>query len=240
MLSLQSKPHVAVLLRALATATCEDGPACFSSSLSAEDMVITDAILTASLDIEIFTIDTGRLHGDTLELLELIRRRYDHAVRVYAPDPASVSQYAALHGRDAFYDSAALRRECCRIRKVEPLERALAGKSVWITGLRCVAAAREAVPASQFDEAHGVLKVNPLAEWTENEVWEYLRERDVPYNRLYDHGYRSIGCAPCSRPTVAGEDVRAGRWWWEEGAVKECGLHVHEDGRLVRKEAVTQ
>jgi phosphoadenosine phosphosulfate reductase len=239
MLSSQSPSHPDALLSALTAASREHGAAAFSSSLSAEDMVITDVILTAGLDIEIFTIDTGRLHADTLELLEVIRRRYGYAVRVYAPDATSVSKYVTVHGRDAFYESPELRRECCGIRKVEPLKRALAGKSVWITGLRRVSAHRDAVPLRQFDEAHRVLKINPLAEWTEGEVWEYLREREIPYNRLYDQGYRSIGCAPCTRPTVTGEDVRAGRWWWEQGAAKECGLHVNEAGRLVRQQPVT-
>jgi phosphoadenosine phosphosulfate reductase len=226
------------LVHALAAAARDHAPAAFASSLSAEDMVITDAILTAGLDVEIFTIDTGRLHGDTLEMLERIRSRYGREVRVYTPEPAAVAQYVSTHGRDAFYESVSLRHECCRIRKIEPLARALAGKNAWITGLRRVPGARDDVPHSEYDPAHRLVKVNPLAQWTEPQVWEYLRERDVPFNRLYSQGYRSIGCAPCTRPTVTGEDVRAGRWWWEQGAVKECGLHVNEDGRLARTKEV--
>jgi phosphoadenosine phosphosulfate reductase len=227
-----------LLLRDLTAAAGPHGPAAFSSSLSAEDMVITDVILTAGLDIEIFTIDTGRLHEETLELLDRIRDRYRHDIRVYAPEAAAVAAYVGQHGRDAFYQSFELRRECCHLRKVEPLKRALAGKRAWITGLRQVTGAREHLARYQFDETHGAIKFNPLASWSETEVWDYLRERDVPYNRLYDHGYRSIGCAPCTRPTLPTEDVRAGRWWWEQGTAKECGLHVDDRGRLVREREV--
>lgn len=222
------------LLRTLAAAARDYAPAAFSSSLSAEDMVVTHAILSAGLDIEIFTLDTGRLHGDTLDLIGEIRRRYGCDIRVYTPHAAAVSRYIARHGRDGFYDSSELRRECCHIRKVEPLQRALAGKGAWVTGLRTVAAARDAIPVQQFDPAYGLVKVNPLAAWTEDDVWEYVRANNVPCNRLYEQGYRSIGCAPCSRPTTPGEEIRAGRWWWEQGAVRECGLHVNAEGELVR------
>jgi phosphoadenosine phosphosulfate reductase len=232
MLSLASRSEE--LLRTLSAAARDHAPAAFSSSLSAEDMVVTDAILGAGLDIEIFTLDTGRLHGDTLALIGRIRARYGYDVRVYTPEPEAVARYVAMHGADAFYESIELRRECCRVRKVEPLKRALAGKRAWVTGLRQVAAARDAVPLQAFDESYGVLKVNPLAQWSEENVWEYINANRVPYNRLYEQGYRSIGCAPCTRPTVAGEDVRAGRWWWEQGAVRECGLHMNAEGKLVR------
>ncbi|HEX2830442.1 MAG TPA: phosphoadenylyl-sulfate reductase [Burkholderiales bacterium] len=223
-----------ILARTLRDAARDHAPAAFSSSLSAEDMVVTDAILSAGIDIEIFTLDTGRLHGDTLELIQKIKQRYGYAVRVYTPQADAVAHYIARHGRDGFYDSPELRRECCHIRKVEPLQRALAGKGAWVTGLRSVAHAREAISVRQFDAAYGLVKVNPLATWTEEDVWEYVRANDVPCNRLYDQGYRSIGCAPCSRPTTPGEEVRAGRWWWEQGAVRECGLHVSAEGKLVR------
>ena len=210
-------------------------PAALSSSLSAEDMVVTDAILTANLDIEIFTIDTGRLHGDTLDLLDAIRLRYRYQVRVFTPDAALVAQYVTGHGRDAFFSSAQLRRECCRIRKVEPLKRALRGKKAWITGLRREdSTGRSSVARSEFDATHRLVKVNPLADWSEDDVWEYLRAYSVPYNALYDQGYRSIGCAPCTRPVVTGEDIRAGRWWWEQDQGKECGLHTGPDGTLSR------
>jgi phosphoadenosine phosphosulfate reductase len=222
------------LLRTLSTAAREHSPAAFSSSLSAEDMVITDAILTAGIDIEIFTLDTGRLHAETRAMVGVIRHRYGYEVRVVTPRAEAVADFVSRHGRDAFYTSTELRRACCGIRKVEPLERALAGKRAWITGLREVAGARERVEPIAYDDRLGLLKLNPLARWSEADVWSYLRAKDVPYNRLYDQGYRSIGCAPCTRPTLPDEDVRAGRWWWEQGAVRECGLHVSEDGRLQR------
>jgi phosphoadenosine phosphosulfate reductase len=198
-------------------------------------MVITDAILRRRLEIGIFTLDTGRLHADTLNVLSAIRERYGYEVQVFRPDPAAVSDYIESFGRDAFYESVELRKRCCHIRKVEPLERALAGKEAWITGQRREqTATRAGLQVEDYDAARGIVKLNPLADWTETEVWDYIRERDVPYNVLHDQGYRSIGCAPCTRPTTAGEDVRAGRWWWELREARECGLHVGPDGRLER------
>jgi phosphoadenosine phosphosulfate reductase len=223
------------LERLLVRAGLEHAPAALASSLSAEDMVITDAILRRKLGIEIFTLDTGRLHADTLSVLSAIRERYGYEVQVFRPDPAAVAEYVASFGRDAFYESADLRKRCCHIRKVEPLERALRGKEAWVTGQRREqAATRTGLKIQEYDEARAIVKFNPLADWTEAEVWHYIRERDVPYNALHDQGYRSIGCAPCTRPTVTGEDVRAGRWWWELREARECGLHVTADGRLVR------
>ena len=219
-------------LRAIAG---EFSPAALAHSLQAEDMVLTDAIARARLPIDVFVLDTGRLHGDSLALVDKIRRHYGIDVQVYAPDAAAVADYIRARGRDAFYDSVELRKECCRIRKVEPLARALAGRKAWITGQRREqAASRAALAERELDAAHGIEKFNPLAAWTEAQVWEYIRAQRVPYNRLYDQGYRSIGCAPCSRPVRPGEDIRAGRWWWEEAGQKECGLHLAPDGRLVR------
>jgi phosphoadenosine phosphosulfate reductase len=216
-------------------------PAALASSLSAEDMVLTDAIFRADLPIEIFTLDTGRLHGDTLALVAAIERHYGRAIRVVTPDAGAVAAYVAGHGADAFFASLELRKRCCAIRKVEPLARALQGKRAWVTGLRrAQAATRDAIPVRAFDAVHGIEKFNPLVDWSEDDVWAYVREHGVPYNRLHDQGYRSIGCAPCTRPTVTGEDTRAGRWWWEAPESKECGLHVAPDGRLVRnKEEAT-
>jgi len=231
---LNQAQRVEALQESLAQAARDYGPAVFSSSLSAEDMVITDVILTRKLDIGIFTIDTGRLHADTIDLLTRVDRKYGYVIQVYRPDPGSVNDYVYAHGRDAFYDSVVLRRECCRIRKVEPLRRALAGKRMWITGLRESAGAREQLTSFHLDKTYGVLKSNPLAQWSEDDVWAYLHAHDVPYNRLYEQGYRSIGCAPCTRPSLPHETERAGRWWWEEGQLKECGLHLDAHGRLVR------
>jgi len=201
-------------------------PVALASSLSIEDMVITDAIARFQLPIEVFVLNTGRLHSETLAVLEETRARYRIALNIYEPDSRAVEQYVAAHGRDAFYGSVELRKRCCEIRKVEPLRRALAGKRAWITGQRREhAASRAALAESEFDLDNGLHKFNPLAAWSEADVWQYVRTHQVPYNRLYDQGYRSIGCAPCTRPVVAGEDPRAGRWWWEIAEHKECGLH---------------
>lgn len=202
-------------------------PAVLASSLSAEDMVLTHAIAAARLPIGVFVLDTGRLNAETLALVGETERIYGLKIEVYRPVAKDVAHYVGVHGRDAFYNSVELRKRCCEIRKVEPLGRALAGKRAWITGQRRSQAANRAQLAErEHDAAHGLEKFNPLAAWTESEVWDYLRLHRVPYNRLYDQGYRSIGCAPCSRPVLPSEDVRAGRWWWEQPEHKECGLHV--------------
>ena len=213
-------------------------PAVLANSLQAEDLVLTHAIATAGLPIGVFVLDTVRLHAETLGLIDAIRQRYSLQVELYRPQAAAVENYVQLHGRDAFYRSLELRQRCCGIRKVEPLARALAGKRAWITGQRREqAASRAELAEHEYDAAHGLEKFNPLATWSESEVWQYLREHGVPYNRLYDEGYRSIGCAPCTRPVLPTEDARSGRWWWEQPETKECGLHVAPDGRLVRTKA---
>jgi phosphoadenosine phosphosulfate reductase len=214
------------LQRALGAIATGHAPAVLASSLGAEDMVLTDAILGNGIAIEIFTLDTGRLHPETLSVLERVRARYGYDVRVYRPHADAVDRYVGELGLDAIYRSVELRRRCCEIRKVEPLARALAGKAAWVTGLRrAQSVTRADLPLQEFEAAHGLWKFNPLAEWSERDVWDYLRSRDVPYNPLHDRGFRSIGCAPCTRPTAAGEDLRAGRWWWEDAQTKECGLH---------------
>jgi phosphoadenosine phosphosulfate reductase len=245
--TLATRRHAGLLDRAdaLELALAEIGaahaPAAFASSLSAEDMVLTDAILRTGAPIGIFTIDTGRLHGDTLRLLDAIRSRYGRSIETFRPEPHAVREYVDLFGRDAFYRSQNLRKRCCEIRKIEPLRRALAGKRAWVTGLRRdQSATRSAVPKHGFDPVHGIEKFNPLADWREAEVWSYIRAFGVPYNPLYDQGYRSIGCAPCTRPVAPDEDVRAGRWWWEASGPRECGLHLGPDGRLVRAAAAAE
>jgi phosphoadenosine phosphosulfate reductase len=226
---------IAELEAMLARIARTHAPSALASSLSAEDMVLTDVILRRGFRIDIFTLDTGRLHGDTLAVVEAIQSRYGYRVAVHKPDAAAVAGYVAAFGRDAFYESADLRKRCCQIRKVEPLQRALQGRKSWITGQRrAQAVTREALPLEEYDAVHRLAKFNPLAGWSEDQIWDYLRLNRVPYNRLHDEGYRSIGCAPCTRPTVAGEDVRAGRWWWEAQESRECGLHLSPDGRLVR------
>ena len=214
-------------------------PATLASSLSAEDMVLTDIIGRERLPIGIFVLDTGRLHGDTLGLAGRIRQHYGISVRIVQPQPQAVSEYVVRFGRDAFYESAELRQKCCAIRKVEPLFRALAGMQAWITGMRRdQSLSRSAILIEEWDEKHRLKKFNPLAEWSEPEVWSHIRRDEVPYNPLYDQGYRSIGCAPCTRPVVAGEDARAGRWWWETQAASECGIHLSADGKITREKAL--
>lgn len=229
---------VDALERVLTEIAATHSPAAVASSLSAEDMVITDAVFRAGLPIEVFTLDTGRLHGDTLRVMAAVEERYGRAITVFRPDPHAVLDYVSMFGRDAFYESVHLRQRCCEIRKVEPLRRALAGKRAWITGLRRdQSAGRSGLAAQSHDPVHGIAKFNPLAGWSEADVWSYIRVLRLPYNALYDQGYRSIGCAPCTRPVLPGEDVRAGRWWWEQPESRECGLHLGSDGKLVRVKA---
>jgi phosphoadenosine phosphosulfate reductase len=211
-------------------------PAALACSLSVEDVVLADLIGRARLPIEIFVLDTGRLHGDTLDLVDRIEQRYGIALRMHRPHPQAVNEYVVRCGRDAFYQRVDLRKQCCAIRKVEPLKRALAGKRAWITGLRRgQSALRGGIAIEEFDQAHGIAKFNPLAGWSEAEVWDHIGRYEVPYNPLYNQGYRSIGCAPCTRPVVAGEDARAGRWWWENDGASECGIHFSPDGKIVRE-----
>jgi phosphoadenosine phosphosulfate reductase len=202
-------------------------PAAFACSFGAEDMVLLDAIAQHARTIEVFTLDTGRLPEETYALLETARDRYPIVIRTYFPDAAAVEAWVEQNGPNAFYKSVAQRQQCCHIRKVEPLRRALAGKKSWITGLRREqSAARQALERESWDEANGLIKINPLLDWTNDDVWAYIRTHNVPYNALHDRGYPSIGCAPCTRAIQPGEDIRAGRWWWETTA-KECGLHQH-------------
>ena len=230
--------RIAALEVVLARIATEYAPATFASSLSIEDMVITDAILRNSIDISIFSLDTGRMHADTLAVIDAIGAKYGRAITTWHPEPEAVRQYVTVHGRDALYKSVDLRKQCCEIRKVAPLRRALAGHRAWLTGLRREqSTTRTELAPQSFDAVFGLEKFNPLADWSELEVWTYLRFYDVPYNALYDQGYRSIGCAPCTRPVIEGEDVRAGRWWWEAPDSKECGLHVGPDGKLQRSKA---
>jgi len=229
---------VAETLRTLERVASDFSPAVFASSLAAEDMVLTDLILKVGLPIAIFSLETGRLHAETLDMVAKVKATYGYDIALYHPRTAAVDAYVAQHGLNAFYDSVEMRRECCRIRKVEPLGRALAGKRAWVTGQRrAQAATRAELHVEEQDAAHGMTKFNPLADWSEQDVWDYLRAHDVPYNALHDQGYPSIGCAPCTRAVEPGEDVRAGRWWWENPDSKECGLHL-VDGKLIRIKSV--
>ena len=213
--------------RLLAAIEKNHSPAALASSFGAEDMVLLDLIARDGLGISIFTLDTGRLPEETLDLVARVRKQYGIDIQVYAPWPDSVEAYVAQHGADGFYDGVEQRKACCNVRKVEPLKRALAGKRGWIAGLRREQAdSRAQVVEAERDAASGKWKFNPLAEWSDADVWAYLRANRVPYNELHDRGYPSIGCEPCTRAVKPGEHPRAGRWWWErDGARKECGLH---------------
>ncbi|MBS1129826.1 MAG: phosphoadenylylsulfate reductase (thioredoxin) [Proteobacteria bacterium] len=201
--------------------------AAFANSLGAEDMVLTDLIVKAKLPIEIFSLDTGRLPLETYDLIAAVDKHYGLKLKLYFPQAEEVESYVRNHGINAFYESVTLRKACCYARKVEPLKRALAGKRAWITGMRAEqAATRGNLAVREYDEGNGLEKFNPLSDWTEKEVWTYIKQNAVPYNALHDKFYPSIGCAPCTRAISPGEDIRAGRWWWENPESKECGLHV--------------
>jgi phosphoadenosine phosphosulfate reductase len=198
-----------------------------ASSLAAEDMVLTHAILSRKLGIGIFSLNTGRLHAETLGMLDKVEARYGYEIEQLHPQREAVAEYVASQGANAFYESVDLRKRCCEIRKVEPLNRALAGVQAWVTGQRREqSVTRAELHLEEQDAARGIAKYNPLADWSESDVWAYLSAFDVPVNPLHARGYPSIGCEPCTRAVRPGEDSRAGRWWWESRESKECGLHI--------------
>jgi phosphoadenosine phosphosulfate reductase len=210
----------------LASALERHGRLTYSSSLGAEAMVLTDIIWTHLPQIEIFTIDTGRLHAETHGLLARLEQRYGRAVRVLYPDARALERLVARQGMNGHYESLEARLECCRVRKVEPFRRAVAGFPAWVTGVRHQQSAQRArLVAEEWDAEHGLYKLSPLLEWTEAQVWEYIRAHALPYNPLHDRQYPSIGCSPCTRAIQPGESRRAGRWWWEQAESRECGLH---------------
>lgn len=198
----------------------------FSSSLGQEDQVIADALFRNGSGVKVFTIDTGRLYNEVYELLERTTARYKQSIQVYFPEAADVEEFVATKGVNSFYESTENRKECCHIRKVKPLNRALHGAKVWITGLRAEQSAnRHGMTMIEWDEARQLYKFNPLIHWSYEDVLEYIEKHNVPCNPLHDKGFISIGCAPCTRAIEPGEDPRAGRWWWETSQ-KECGLHT--------------
>jgi phosphoadenosine phosphosulfate reductase len=197
-----------------------------ATSLGAEDMVLTDLAARLKLDIAIGTLATGALHDETLALIPRLEARYGIVVETYRPHEETVVHFVRQNGTDAMFRSIDLRKGCCRVRKLEPLSRMLDGRSAWVTGLRREQSANRGGVAFVETDAHGRTKVNPLADWSWNDVWHYIAAHDVPYNPLHDQFMPSIGCAPCTRAIAVGEDFRAGRWWWEDEAAKECGLHV--------------
>ncbi len=204
--------------------------AALATSLQAEDAVLCDMIARTELSIDLIMLDTGRLPAETLDAKTAIEDRYGRSITVIQPDKAEIAAWIGKNGTDGFYDSERLRHECCALRKVRPLARALAGRTAWITGQRRdQAASRLGLEEHEIDAVHGIEKFNPLACWRLEDVWAYVRNRDVPVNALYARGYASIGCDPCTRVIRQGENTRAGRWWWEASTDKECGLHVQAE-----------
>jgi phosphoadenosine phosphosulfate reductase len=211
----------ALLERALA----EYKDVVYSNSLGLEAMVLTDIIATYTPEIEIFTLDTGRLHDETLALLDRLERRYQRRIQVFYPDSAQIEQYVRDNGINGFYLGLEERQSCCHIRKVEPFKRAIAGHKAWVTGVRKEQSAERAngEPIA-WDDRYALWKVSPMLEWKEEDVWAYIQARNLPYNPLHDKGFPSIGCAPCTRAVEPGADPRSGRWWWENPESRECGL----------------
>lgn len=202
------------------------GKVTFSTSLGQEDQVITQLIASGNIPVQIFSLDTGRLFPETLDLLSRTEAKYKQHIKVYYPTTDSVEKLVTDIGINGFYESVDNRKSCCFVRKVEPLRRALAGNTVWITGLRAEQSAnRSDMKRVEWDEANQIIKYNPLLDWTFDQMITYINEKNIPYNPLHDKGFISIGCAPCTRAIMEGEDARAGRWWWEDSK-KECGLHA--------------
>jgi phosphoadenosine phosphosulfate reductase len=204
------------------------GQVSFSTSFSLEDQVILDYIATDHLPISVFTLDTGRLFSETYSVWSASKEKYQIPIRAYSPDFKLLEPFVLEKGPNAFYESVENRKQCCFIRKVEPLKRALAGQKIWITGIRAEHSGnRSQLNLLEWDEGNQLTKYNPLLHWTQEEVKSYIHDHDVPYNILHDRGFISIGCAPCTRAVRPGEDFRAGRWWWEDAEKKECGLHAN-------------
>jgi phosphoadenosine phosphosulfate reductase len=197
-----------------------------STSLGAEDMVITDLIARFELPVRLATLNTGMLHAQTVELINRIKKHYRIEVEVFHPVTESVVQFVSKHGSKAMYESIELRKACCNIRKIEPLERMMADNKAWVTGLRREQSSNRSDVAFKEPDEQGRIKFNPLADWSWADVWHYIKLYSVPYNPLHDEFMPSIGCEPCTRAIAVGEDFRAGRWWWEDETAKECGLHA--------------
>ena len=233
--------QIALATESLANAIRLYSPAVFTTSLGSEDMVLLDLIHRHRLDVQVLTLDTGRLHDETYALLDQVQETYGKRIEVLFPDAQALEPFVAREGVNAFYRSLELRKQCCEIRKVQPLRRALKGKRLWITGLRrAQSTTRVDLPALAHDAQYDLMKINPLLDWSSAQVADYLRQFDVPTNALHQRGYPSIGCAPCTRAISVGEDERAGRWWWEQAQSRECGLHMAPDGarQIFKTEAV--
>lgn len=202
------------------------GSIALSSSLGLEDQVLTEMVCSIDKNTKVFTLDTGRLFPETYDLIHRTNQKYGIQMQVYFPEAAKVEEMVRSKGINLFYNSIEERKLCCRIRKIEPLKRAFAGLEVWICGLRRdQSVTRSEMQPIEWDENNGLIKLNPLIDWSEDQVRDYIKEQKIPYNPLHDRGYPSIGCQPCTRAVLPGEDLRAGRWWWENPDTKECGLH---------------
>jgi phosphoadenosine phosphosulfate reductase len=212
----------------------DKGNVVLSSAFGSECQVLLDMIQKNSLDIQIFTLDTGRLFSETYDLISKTEKHYNNKIKVYFPNSADVEEMVSKSGVNLFYKSIGLRKECCRIRKLLPLERALEGMEYWITGLRKEQSeTRDNMRIIELDHERNIVKINPLINWTEDQIWDYIRQHNVPYNPLHDQGYPSVGCACCTRRVQQGDHLRSGRWWWEKPEHKECGLHI-ENGKTIR------
>jgi phosphoadenosine phosphosulfate reductase len=226
LLTLELEQKAAAVREQLAAAVHDYGRVVYSNSLGAEAMVLTDIIWSHVPEIDMFSIDTGRLHEETYELLEKLQRRYKRKLRVVYPDAQALENLVSAQGVNGFFLSLEARLACCHTRKVEPFKRAIAGYSAWVTGVRREqSAARAQAQPVEWDSAYGLQKISPLLEWTEEQIWQYIRARKLPYNSLHDRQFPSIGCSPCTRAIQPGESRRAGRWWWEQPESRECGLH---------------
>lgn len=204
------------------------GASVFSTSFSEEDQVIAHLIFSGNLNIKVFTLDTGRLFPETYSVWSRTLEQYQKPIHTFYPDAVALQQFITEKGPNSFYESVENRKSCCHIRKVEPLQRALLGHKIWITGIRAEHSSnRHDMPPLEWDDSNHILKYHPLLHWSTEEVKEFIRTHQIPYNSLHDKGFVSIGCAPCTRAIKPGEDFRAGRWWWEDSSKKECGLHVH-------------
>jgi phosphoadenosine phosphosulfate reductase len=203
------------------------GKIALASSMGAEDQALTDMIVRIDPTAKIFTLDTGRIFPETYDLIEKTNARYKININIYFPEREQVEKMVNEKGVNLFYESIENRRQCCHVRKIVPLQRALAGLDVWISGLRkSQSVTRSDMQMVEWDERHGLIKINPLLNWSEEDVWDYIKKHNVPYNKLHDKGFASIGCQPCTRALKPGEEVRDGRWWWENPQLRECGLHI--------------
>jgi phosphoadenosine phosphosulfate reductase len=226
LLNLELEQKAVAVRQRLAVAVAAYGRVVYSNSLGAEAMVLTDIIWSHLPAIDLFTIDTGRLPEETYELMGRLQGRYKRALRVVYPDARALERLVSQQGVNGFYNSLEARQACCQIRKVEPFKRAIAGYGAWVTGLRHEqSATRAQAQPVEWDAANGLHKVSPILDWTEEQIWQYIRARKLPYNSLHDRQYPSIGCSPCTRAIQPGESRRAGRWWWEQPESRECGLH---------------